>query len=291
MKKPFEFYPLDQSPLFRLRSRKRLATILGVEPKLLRKFEKDGDWYREWDEPKSKGGFRRIENPQRDLKLVQGRIAKRLAKIMPPKFLFCPVKGRSYVSNAAAHIGNRVVQSLDIKNYFPSTSSKRVFRFFYSVMECDRDIAGLLTQLATYKGHLPTGSPLSPILAYFAHADIWGDVSKIAESNGLVLTVYIDDVTLSGERVPDRVMWEVKKAISRAGLKYHKEKKYVDRPAEVTGLIVLADKLAVPNRQHKKKHELHREITISGTSMSVEQKKKLKERAAGVKGQFSQVAN
>lgn len=59
----------------------------------------------------------------------------------------------------------------------------------------------------------------------------------------------MDDVTISGEHVRAIVVWEIKRAIHRSGLRYHKEKTFVDRPAEVTGIIVRADGLRAPNRQ------------------------------------------
>jgi hypothetical protein len=92
-------------------------------------------------------------------------------------------------------------------------------------------------------------------LAYFAHYDIWEAIAHVAKSNGLTLTVYIDDVTISGSRVPKKVMWEIEKIIYASGLRYHKEKCYFDRPAEITGVLVNNDKLNAPNRQHKKLHQ------------------------------------
>src|SRR3546814_14941861 len=92
-----------------------------------------------------------------------------LARIEPPSFLFCPVKGRCYVSNAARHRGNRVVHCLDIKKFFPNTPRVRVIAFFQSIMGCRADVAGILGDLCTFEGHLPTGSPLSPILAYYSY--------------------------------------------------------------------------------------------------------------------------
>src|SRR3546814_13420549 len=77
-----------------------------------------------------------------------------------PSFLFCPVKGRCYVSNAARHRGNRVVHCLDIKKFFPNTPRVRVIAFFQSIMGCRADVAGILGDLCTFEGHLPTGSPL-----------------------------------------------------------------------------------------------------------------------------------
>ena len=268
-----------------MRSHRKLAGLLGISVADLRKFCHSDQLYTEFDIPKKNGTSRHVENPIRSLKRIQARIARLLSRIAPPDYLYCPVKGRSYVSNAAQHLGNRAVRCLDIKKYFPSTTSQRVRWFFRSIMQCENDLAGTLTSLSTYRGHLPTGSPLSPILAYFAHHDIWESVAQVARSNGLTLTVYIDDVTLSGPRVPKKVIWEIEKIIHASGLRYHKEKRYFDRPAEITGVLVNNEKLRAPNRQHKKLHQA--KLTL--LKMKGLERQKAILRIAGLSGQLDQI--
>jgi hypothetical protein len=156
------------------------------------------------------------------------------------------------VSNAARHKDNRVVRCIDVKKFFPNTPRRRVYWFFREIMKCPGDVAGILANLATYQGHLPTGSPLSPIMAHYAYIDVWRAIAELARANDVTMTVYVDDVTLSGQRLPDAIMWEVRQLLHGAGLRYHKEKKYVDRPAEITGVILRNGELVIPNRQHLK---------------------------------------
>lgn len=280
-------YKIDQSPFYRLGNRKRLSHILGISSAELRQLSKHADTlYREFDAPKKTGGTRRVENPVRALKLVQARLARFLGRITPPNYLFCPVKGRCYVTNAARHRGQRVVRCLDVRRYFSSTSSRRVFWFFHSVMKCERDIAAILTRLATYNGHLPTGSPLSPIMAYFAHIDVWEDINAICLQHECQLTVYIDDVTVSGASVSAQVMWQIRRAIHRAGLRYHKEKIYIDSPAEITGVIVRGEKLLPPNRQLLKARIVR---TALRGSLGEGAEKQLQGRLDGLEGQMAQI--
>ncbi|WP_413989692.1 hypothetical protein ACMDCR_27655 [Labrys okinawensis] len=109
-------YTLEQSSLYRMTRRARLAELLGLTDAQLRHVTKYADTlYREFDQPKKSGsGTRHIEDPAKLLKTAQGKLAKLLSRIAPPDFLFCPVKRRSYVTNAARHRGNRVIRSLDI---------------------------------------------------------------------------------------------------------------------------------------------------------------------------------
>jgi hypothetical protein len=82
-------------------------------------------------------------------------------------------------------------------------------------------------------------------------------------------------------------MWAIKRAIHGAGLKYHKEKHFVDRPAEVTGVIISGDSLKVPNRQLKKLNEARAALRHPDASVL---DPKLRERMLGLQGQVAQVA-
>jgi retron-type reverse transcriptase len=287
MKKIGRNYALDQSPFYKLHTQRKLAALLRISLTVLRSFKKADTFYRETDIPKKDGGIRRIENPSRNLKIVQARIARVLGRIEPPDYLFCPVKGRSYVDNAARHLGHRVVRTLDIKKYFPNTSRNRVYKFFLYVMKCNPDVACLLADIATYKGHLPTGSPLSPIMAYCAHLAVWEEVDRIVKKNGAVESLYIDDLTISGAHVPKNLMWQVKKVIHQAGLRYHKEKTFRDRPAEVTGVIIRGGKLVAPNRQLLKRYRVE---GAARRSDDEQEKKMLEIQLSGLVGQIKQIS-
>jgi retron-type reverse transcriptase len=286
MKKRRQTYDLNQSPLFKLKTKRKLASLLRVTSSELKVFRKADTLYRETEIPKKNGGVRRIENPRRNLKIVQARVARYLGRISPPDYLFCPVKGRSYVDNAAQHLGHRVVRTLDVKKYFPNTTRDRVYRFFSQVMKCSPDVAEFLADIATYKGHLPTGSPLSPIMAFYAHSALWDQVDKIAKRNDATNSLYIDDLTISGARVSKRTMWDIKKVIFSSGLRYHKEKVFRDRTAEVTGVILRGDRLSVPNRQMLKKHRAERAILVAKTQ---NEKQLIAAQLKGLRGQINQI--
>lgn len=281
-------HPLDQSSLYKVTRRSKLARLLGLTDAQLRSLSKNsGSLYREKDVPKKNGeGLRHIEDPAQQLKVTQRRIADILARITPPKFLYCPVKRRCYVTNAAQHRDNRVVKSLDIKKYFPNTKAQRVFWFFETVMKCERDIAATITSLACFDGHLPTGSPLSPILAFYAHYDMWSKIGAVCDRHAITLTVYIDDITVSGAKVPEKAMWEIKQAIHGTGLRYHKEKAFFDQPAEVTGVFVEGSKLTAPHKQFKKLRAAEAAVSLAKGQTA---EYKAKQKIAGLAGQLAQI--
>lgn len=279
-------YPLDQSVFYRLRSRSKLARLLNVSLAELKRFVNSDANYSEFNVGKKTGGYRQVENPKRSLKLAQATMARQLSRIAAPDFLYCPVKGRCYITNAAAHRDNRVIHSLDIKKFFPSVPQSRVYYFFAKIMKCESDIASLLADIACYKGHLPTGSPLSPILAYFSYYELWQQISVFCQRNGYTLSIYIDDVTISGSKVPRKDIWQVKQMIYSQGLRYHKEKTFVDVPAEVTGVIIKQGRLVAPFRSHLKL----REARLNLAHCTDEEAHAFKGRVTGINGQIRQIA-
>lgn len=250
-----KFHELYQSPFYRLRSPDKLAALINLPRRRLDSFAESADaHYDEYEIEQKPGKKRHIEEPRAELKAVQARLARLLSRIRPADYLFCPAKRRCYIANAAQHRNSRVVHCLDITKFFPNTPRHRVYAFFANVMECAPDVAARLASLATFRGHLPTGSPLSPIAAHYAYSDVWQALAKIATAHGLTLTIYVDDVTVSGPTAPTSVVWQMKQVIHASGLRYHKEKRYVDKPADITGVILRDGKLLVPNRQLLKRH-------------------------------------
>lgn len=255
-------HALDQSCLYRRSNKRKLAKILHLSLKGLEALAQTDNRYQSWEEDKKSGGKRRIDAPHDNLKKAQKRISDLLQRITPPDYLMAPVKRRSYVSNAATHVGARAFRLLDIEDFFPSCTDKRVYWFFHTYLGCSPDVAALLTKLTTYKGHLPQGSPCSPILAYFAYVDMWEEINEIAKASNCKLSIYADDITLSGDVVYERDVWNIKKCLFRFGHRYseRKERSLIDKPADITGVIVSGSELLLPNRQHKELARVKREF-------------------------------
>jgi hypothetical protein len=274
---PKTIYSLRDSPFFRLRSRKKMAQLLRVSPKTLSKISKRNDLYsRCW---KSKKGdiwiknppdeadadkYRPIDIPDHRLKALQARIADLLSRITPPEWLFSPVKGRSYVDNAAYHKDAKAYWLLDIENFFPNCSGNNVANFFSEKLECSPDVTAILVHITTIldtetnRVGLPQGSPCSPILAYYSNHDMWMEIESIVKGASLKHGVYADDITISGDMIPKTAIWEIKKSVRKHGhtIKAAKEVSLIHTPADITGVIVAEGKTKLPNRQWKKLNEL-----------------------------------
>ncbi|MCY4459341.1 MAG: reverse transcriptase family protein [Albidovulum sp.] len=258
-------YALRNSPFFRLRSKGKLARLLQVSPEKLKKLAQLECGYIQFQKPKKNGGSRDISAPKPPLKSVQARIANLLCRVAPPDYLFAPVEGRSYVDNAARHIGSRAVRLLDIEDFFPNCTIKKVIWFFRSHMECSSDVAVILARIVTHIGVLPQGSPCSPILAYYSYVDMWEEISALVSASGCKLSVYADDLTISGKTVPEVMIWDIKKTLYRHGHRYavHKERARMDRAAEITGVILRAEGVTAPNRQRQKIHTVRENLKVT----------------------------
>lgn len=268
-------YELRDSPFFRLKTRKKLAQTLNVSDAALTALTARTDLYlRKWKHKREKNKwldalppseqahlYRQIDIPDHGLKAVQSRIANLLGRITPPDWLFSPVKGRSYVDNAARHKGAVAFWLLDIADYFPSCSANNVAHFFRQRMECSPDVTAILVHIATWQQCLPQGSPCSPILAYLSNLSLWEAIEKSVHAAGLRHSIYADDITISGPVIPKRVIWDIKQAIHKHGLriKAEKELSLIHRPADITGVIVHGNQTKLPNRQLKRLFELRAE--------------------------------
>jgi retron-type reverse transcriptase len=265
-----------------------LAALLFVSPEKMNSLASALDLYYDFQKPKTGGGVRQISAPRDDLKSVQTRIANLLSRVAPPDYLFAPVSGRSYVDNAARHIGATSVHLLDIEDFFPSCTANKVIWFFTKRMECSPDVAVILRNIVSKNGSLPQGSPCSPILAYLCYVDMWEAIDKIVRECGCHLSVYADDLTISGPVVPEAAIWEIKRTLRRHGHRYNasKERKKHLKAAEITGVILIREKLLAPNRQHQKLHAVRKELIAT---KSPAHRELLKAKVQGRTAQLKQI--
>ena len=239
-------YALNQSPLYCLRSRRRLAAeIFGVDLSLLEGVASKEGNYRIFSIQQG-AKSRQVEVPKAILERLHRRIFALLERVEKPHYLHSGVKTRSYITNARSHLGCTPLVKLDIKKFYPSVSAAMVYRFFHDALQCSPDVAGLLTRLCVFEGHVPTGSCVSQLLAFFAVKPLFDSIQCLAESNGLCFTVYVDDMTLSGARATPSILWDVKRLVHAYGLQYHKDHAYSPEDKRVvTGILIDGHRLAV----------------------------------------------
>jgi hypothetical protein len=117
---------------------------------------------------------------------------------------------------------------------------------------------------------------------------MWEEINSLVKENDCKLSLYIDDVTISGHLVPGKLIWAIKKIFYRFehSYKVNKERCTIEKPIEVTGAIVKENKLLLPNRRHKKMHNLRRDIA---NALAPEMEASLKRKLRGCEAQMKQV--
>src|SRR5262249_41023225 len=131
---------------------------------------------------------------------------------------------RSIVTNAKSHVGRAVVLRMDLKDFFTSTSAKRVEQYFRSI-GWDSPCAALLTKLCTHNGSLPQGAPTSPRLSNLVNLKLDGRLNALARKFDATYTRYADDLTFSfnddSHHTVNRLIHFVKQIVKDEGYQLH----------------------------------------------------------------------
>lgn len=249
--------PIDRCHLYGIRSPHALAKRLGWELKKLDSLAAYGG-YRVYNH-KTTG--REIQEPGPALQSLHRQLHRYLARIEVPAYLHSAVKGRSYLSNARAHVGDGKLLKIDIAKFYQSVPQHKVMHFFRDGLSCAPDVAGLLANLICYRGVLATGSSISPVISYYAYKSLFDGLAQLATRHGLVMTCYVDDITMSGPGASRAVLHEARSAIFKAGLRAHKDRSFTGGAVKiVTGVVVGQDGIALPFSRWQKIRHAAREI-------------------------------
>lgn len=252
------YYELTKSPLYRLRGKGKFENILSI--KWVDLSECDFcDYYRVWE---NKSG-RQIQAPQGRLLKLHNRISLLLSRIELPGYVFSR-KGRSYADNAKVHSGNVPVVKTDISRFYSSVTRSMVFKMFLDDFECSVDIARKLADICCYKReHLPTGSSLSGRVAFFAKRKMFDELSNMAKAAGCTMTLYVDDVTISGQEANKQLLLNIRKVIRSHGMKTSDRKSKVFSASSVktvTGVVLVGDEVRLPNVRHRAIYEARKAL-------------------------------
>ncbi len=269
-----------ESGLGHLDSPEALAKGLGVTMPELRWLcfhrEVEGQsHYHVWTIPKRDGSSRTITAPKPELKAAQRWLLHNVFEKLPVHgaahgFL----EGRSIATNAAVHAGADVVVKLDLKDFFPTITFRRVKGLLRKagLPENVATLAALLAtepprELVTFRGktaHVatgpracPQGAPTSPAITNAICGRLDRRMSGLARVMGFAYTRYADDLTFSFRKPDDRgsrvacpvgaLMRGVKDVLRSEGFALHAKKTAVMRAGmsrRGTGLVVNAPNAA-----------------------------------------------
>jgi retron-type reverse transcriptase len=219
--------------------------------------------YQRFHIPKKSGGTRLISAPMPRLKHAQQWLLHNVfEKVTLHDAAHGFIRGRSIVSNAAPHIGSDVVINLDLKDFFPTVTYRRVRgvirKLGYSeqvatimaLLCCEPDVDAVELDGKTYyvaKGprFLPQGAPTSPALTNLLCRRLDARLKKVAEQLGFRYTRYADDLTFSaaGDSAANvgKILRRVRYVVDQEDFQVHPDKTRIfrrGRRQEVTGLVV-----------------------------------------------------
>ncbi|MHA7634848.1 reverse transcriptase family protein [Corallococcus sp. M7] len=273
-----------QNGLPTLNNAEELAKALGLSVSKLRgfAFHRDvdtGSNYVTWSIPKRTGGERTITSPKPELKQAQRWVLSNVVERLPVHGAAHGfVAGRSILTNALAHRGADVLVKVDLKDFFPSVSWRRVKGLLRKggLPENTSTLLALMSTEAprermSFRGKtlhvakgpraLPQGAPTSPGITNALCLRLDKRLSALSRKLGFTYTRYADDLTFSwtkakapkarrAQGAPVAVLLaRVKDIVEAEGFTVHPDKTRVARKGSrqrVTGLVVNEAKDGTP---------------------------------------------
>lgn len=273
-------YPIEFSPLFELQSKRSLARLLGSSVAGLKRIAAHKNNYIKFNANPGTSSERPIQEPLPWLKCIHVRLLDLLRRIQPPDYLKSGVRGNSIVSNAEVHALNTRGFKFDIKKFYPNVTRAHIFDCFYNTFRMASDVADLLTDLCVVDGHLPTGSVMSADLAFYANLKMFEKLARIAEEEKLAMTLWVDDITVSGSGACRQICNRMTSVVESHGFRCHKKVYFNPSiPFEVTGVLIHNGQMQIPNRRHKKLQTRLQELDSAANDQEFE---KIAQSALGI---------
>jgi len=147
------------------------------------------------------------------------------------------------------HARSLYAAKMDIRDFYPSIDSTRVYEFFCKDQGCSPDVAHILTALTTKDYSLPLGTSTSPALADQIVRRIDVRINGLATRAGLKYTRYVDDITLSGPFPLQRLTRTAARILRQSGFRIKASKLVFYGPDDnwvVTGAAIKAGRVTAP---------------------------------------------
>ena len=249
----------------------------------------DVDHYSRFEIPKRSGGKRIISSPKPKMRNAQTWINENILKKLPPSvhaYAFRPQI--SILDNAKKHLDKNVIVKMDLKDFFPSITFKRV-RGYFEFLGYNPGVSTILALLCTdaprvrvtYKGEsqivamgprsLPQGACTSPGLANLIASRLDNRLHNLVKTrtDSWTYTRYADDLTFSSSHA-DAQIGTLIGAVTNICMD---EKFYVNSKKtrvmraphrqSVTGLVV-GDRVRLPKSTIKTMRALFHNIDVKG---------------------------
>lgn len=152
------------------------------------------------------------------------------------------VQGRGTVTNAACHLDRDVVLKVDIKDFFDSIGTQKLYSGLTKLAFAD-ECAEIIASVTLVDGRLAQGFSTSPLLSNMAFLATDEALSEFAQTRSVTYTRYVDDLAFSGDKeaIDDDFLASLKSRLRNFGWRVNPTKtRFMRRggPQFVTGLYV-----------------------------------------------------
>ena len=175
-----------------------LAQIIHIAPDILRKYNgESANTYTSFYIDKSDGSKRLIQAPVRKLKGLQAWVLRNiLGKLTLSPYATAYREKKSILDNVTPHRNNRYFICIDLEDFFPSITRRRVAKLF-SRLGYSQKASEILAGICTYEGKLPQGAVTSPALSNIIASKLDRRIAGYTSKRNIIFTRYSDDITLS----------------------------------------------------------------------------------------------
>ena len=213
-------------------------------------------YYKTYTIPKKSGKLRTISQPSKKLKGLQSwLLVNILDKLKVSSSCKGFEKGTSTASNAEPHKNANTILTIDLKDFFPTVKRNQVYNIFKAIGYNDT-ISTILTNICTFEGALPQGSPCSPKLANLSAWTLDVRIQGYVGKRGINYTRYADDLSFSGLN-PSKVVNlipMIKTIVEDENFIINPSKTRIAGSARakvVTGLVISNDNFGIGKQKYK----------------------------------------
>jgi hypothetical protein len=268
---------------------KNIYEILGVEQSEFEEVIKNKtNYYYSYPIRKRNGRKRYIDAPIEPIKSWQKIVTNKiLYRYGPHKIAYGFARGKSPIDAAREHVGQEILISMDIKNFFNSIDAEglaNLFKYLHRVepfwiLNSDpKNFLSSSTKLAlknvdlinllTFRGRVPQGAPSSPALSNLYMLRVDKLLSNLAENYGMKVTRYADDIVFSGKEqsgITNIIISHTKGFLKKYNLNLNPHKIHVNRKYRRmrTVGIVVNEKINIPREKWRNFRALLHNLKVS----------------------------
>jgi len=255
MKKLFTYEVSDKAARFLSCENVTDLHHLGFDTEEMQRMAVNPPYYT-FEVPKKKGGVRKIEAPEEELKFLQKKLNGYLQCIyytLQTKAAYGyiirvrnTVNYKDILGNARQHHGAKYLLNADFQDFFHQIKTSQILGILQDPpFQFNKRSAHLLSRLMTKDGRLPMGAPTSPVLSNIATISLDKGLTHWAENEGITYTRFVDDLTFSTSKEPFSALHfeEIQKVAQLYGFQFNPTKtKFFDdhHTKKVTGLLLNA---------------------------------------------------